>query len=140
MAKKKIKTVAQQVNAAAVLIQKLVRMKAADDNGYASCVTCKKVDHYTCMDGGHFIPRTRRYLVLFEENIHVQCKGCNRFGMKDTLIVLKYHTHMVDMYGEKRVRAMERLAWRSRKWTREEVAEVVAYAKEQIKYHEGRIA
>ena len=42
----KRKTIAQEVDKAAVLLQKLVGMKAADDYGYCQCVTCGKVDHY----------------------------------------------------------------------------------------------
>ena len=38
-------------------LQKLVRLKAADDNGYCECVTCGKIAKYTEMDGGHYIPK-----------------------------------------------------------------------------------
>ena len=44
MAKRKKRTIAQEVEAAAKLLQKYVRLKASDDNGYCTCVTCGKVD------------------------------------------------------------------------------------------------
>ena len=47
---KKQKTVAKLREEAAVLLQKLVRMKAADENGLATCVTCGKRQHYKDMD------------------------------------------------------------------------------------------
>jgi hypothetical protein len=59
-------------------LQKLVRLKAADDNGYCECVTCGKIAKYTEMDGGHYIPKGHSsYWALVEENIHPQCKGCS---------------------------------------------------------------
>ena len=136
---KKHKTIAQEVEAAARLLQRLTRLKAADDCGYALCVTCDKCCHYKEMDGGHFISRNHTSTKLLEENVHPQCKGCNGFRMKDSLTVLRYRNWMVDMYGEKGVSDLESLAYQAKKFTREELADLVADFKEQIKYHEDRI-
>ena len=140
MAKRKKSTVAQEVEKSAKLLQRLVRLKASDDNGYCQCVTCGKVDHYKAMQGGHFIPRGRTVFKLFEENIHPQCPSCNLWGMKQAHYVLRYRQYMVFIYGEKRVKAMERLAWRaSPKFNREEVIQFARDLKEQIKEEEWRI-
>ena len=136
---RKRKTLAQEVEAAAVLLQRLVRLKASDDTGYAVCVTCDSTCHYKEMDGGHFISRNHKSTKLLEENVHPQCKGCNGFKMKDSLTVLRYRNWMVDMYGEKGVNDLESLAYQTKKFTREELADLVADFKEQIKYHEERI-
>lgn len=100
---KKQKTVAKLREEAAVLLQKLVRMKAADENGLASCVTCGKRQHYKEMDGGHFISRKWTATKLVEENIHPQCKGCNQYasGRHDD-----YSLFMVDTYGIEMVREL----------------------------------
>ena len=100
---KKLKTVAKLREEAAVLLQKLVRMKAADENGLASCVTCGKRQHYKEMDGGHFISRKWTATKLVEENIHPQCKGCNQYasGRHDD-----YSLYMVDTYGIEMVREL----------------------------------
>jgi hypothetical protein len=84
MAKRKKATVAQEVEKAAKLLQRYVRLKASDDNGYCQCVTCGKVDHYKAMQGGHFYSRRHTVFKLFEENIHPQCPACNVYGMKTT--------------------------------------------------------
>lgn len=139
MAVRKRKTIAQEVEAAARLLQRLVRLKASNDNGYAVCVTCDNSFHFKDMDGGHFISRNHTSTKLVEENVHPQCKGCNGFRMKDSLTVLKYRGWMVEMYGEKGVQELEDLARQTKKFTRDEVAELVADFKAQIKYHEGRI-
>ena len=64
----KQKTVAKLREEAAVLLQKLVRMKAADVDGIAQCVTCGKKQHYKEMDGGHFI--SRKYTDMDDELTH----------------------------------------------------------------------
>jgi hypothetical protein len=133
MAKRKKTTVAQEVEKAAKLLQRYVRLKASDDNGYAYCVTCNKVDHYKNLQGGHFIPRGRTIFKLFEENIHPQCAHCNCWGMKQAHYVLKYRQYMVDTYGERRIKAMERLAWRaSPKFNRDEVIQFQQELKEKM--------
>ena len=136
---RKRKTLAQEVEAAAVLLQRLVRLKASDDTGYAVCVTCDSTCHYKEMDGGHFISRNHKSTKLLEENIHPQCKGCNGFRMKDSLTVLRYRNYMVDMYGEDSVKELEQKAYEVKKFTREEVADLVTYFKAEIKRHELRI-
>ena len=140
MAKKKKSTVAQEVDKAAKLLQRLVRLKASDDNGYCQCVTCGKVDHYKNMQGGHFYGRRHLVFKLFEENIHPQCPACNLYGMKTTKIQEAYRIYMEDTYGTRRIRAMQRLAWRaSPKFNREEVIQFARDLKEQIKDEEWRV-
>lgn len=140
MVARKRKTLAQDVEAAARLLQRLVRLKAANDSGYALCVTCDNWFHYKEMDGGHFISRNNKAVKLVEENVHPQCKGCNGFKMKDSLTVLRYRNWMVDMYGEDFVKELEQKAYETKKFTREEVQDLVAYFKVEIKYHETRLA
>ena len=52
MGTRKKRTIAQEVDMAAKLLQRYVRLKASDDNGYCQCVSCGKVAHYATMDGG----------------------------------------------------------------------------------------
>ena len=60
--------------------------------------------------------------------------------MKQAHYVLRYRQWMADSYGERRVKAMERLAWRaSPKFDREEVIQFARQLKEQIKEQEWRI-
>ena len=60
MANRKSKSIAKLVDEAATELQLLVRLKAADDNGYVSCVVCGVTRHYLDgMQGGHFISRSR---------------------------------------------------------------------------------
>src|SRR5690606_31085440 len=81
-------------------LQKLVRLKAADDNGYCTCVTCGAIGKWTEFDGGHFIPKgSSSYWALEEENLACQCKGCNGFGMKYGDAAQRFTTYMIDLRG-----------------------------------------
>tara|TARA_R110000744_G_scaffold81226_4_gene159743 strand:+ start:2636 stop:3064 length:429 start_codon:yes stop_codon:yes gene_type:complete len=85
---------------ALVLAQKLARLEGADDNGYCSCVTCQKFDHYKNMDGGHFISKgSSSRWSLDTRNIWPQCKGCNGFGMKDGTAQISYTIYMQEKFG-----------------------------------------
>ena len=135
----KVKTIAKVVDAAATTLQKLVRLKAAKENGLVQCVTCDKWAHWKDMQGGHFISRGSKKWKLVEENVHPQCPGCNGFGMKYGNAEAVYTAYMIDMYGRDYVDEMLRTKSEPRKYTRAEVAEMVAEWKEQIKDLEREI-
>lgn len=141
MAKRKKRTVSQEVDEAAKALQKYVRLKAADDNGYCSCVTCGVTRKWNDdMQGGHFYGRRHLVFKLFEENIHPQCAGCNLYGMKTTRIQEAYRIYMEDMYGARRIKAMQRLSWRaSPKFKVKDVIEFRRNIMEKIKDELWRI-
>lgn len=57
-----------------------IRRRDADNNsGYCKCVSCNKPIHFTESDAGHFIGRGALSTRWDEENVHAQCRKCNRF-------------------------------------------------------------
>ena len=59
------------------------------------------------MHGGHFIPKGSSSYHAFEEhNVHVQCPGCNLYGMKHGIAPYRYHEYIIQRYGKKRVQQM----------------------------------
>jgi hypothetical protein len=131
MAKKK--TIAKLVDEAAVLLQKLVRMKAANSDGYASCVTCGVNKHWKELQGGHFISRKYTATKIMEENIHPQCYGCNGPRSKDGTVTIAYTLYMVDTYGREFVDEIKLMKHTPRKYGRAEIAEIAQEFKQQIK-------
>jgi hypothetical protein len=123
-AKKKLKSMHQATEDCATTLQRLVRVKAAvvaNAGGFIKCVTCGKVDHFNNMQGGHLIERGKNSVKLVEENVHPQCRPCNKWAMKKASVILDYRNYMVDMYGEEFVKKLE---WQSKQvWkpTRSEV-------------------
>ena len=127
--KKKRKTIAGLVNDAAVLMQKLVKIKAADENGYASCVTCGKTAPWQELQGGHFISRVKTIHKLLEENIHPQCAQCNG-PLRGNYI--PYTLYMEDMYGREFVEELHRTKNEGRKYSRPEIEEIIEELGQQL--------
>ena len=132
----KQRSIASLVNQAAELMQRLVRIKAADDNGLCRCVTCGKVDHWKDMDGGHFIKRTYTAHKLLEENIHPQCRRCNRFMDGEGAA---YSLYMIDMYGREFVDRLEQTKREPVKYRRVEIVEIIAELKQRVKAAEDAL-
>ena len=133
---KKTKSIAKVSEDVAVLLQKLVRLENADDNGYCICVTCGTTKHYKELDGGHFVSRRYTATRLMKENIWPQCKGCNGY-LKGNPI--PYTLFMIDMYGKEFVHELHALKNETKKFTRDELAEMSKEFKDQITYHQFRV-
>ena len=133
---KKTKSIAKVSEDVAVLLQKLVRLENADDNGYCSCVTCGTTKHYKDLDGGHFVSRRYTATRLMKENVWPQCKGCNGY-LKGNPI--PYTLFMIDMYGKEFVHDLHALKNETKKFTRDDLAEMSKEFKDQITYHQFRV-
>lgn len=48
-------------------------------NDIATCITCGKQDHWKNLQAGHFMSRKHYATRWDEENVQVQCAGCNVF-------------------------------------------------------------
>ncbi len=121
-------------------IQKLARISAADDNGYCKCVSCGKLDHYKCMDGGHWIPKgSSSRWALDESNVNPQCRGCNAFSMKHGSAAAQYTLWMIDWIGKDQVEYMLSTKNDPIKFYAADYREMIADWSEQIKAHERRL-
>ena len=126
-------------------IQKLSRIAAANDNGYAECVSCDPQEmsrwhHWKDMDGGHFIPKgSSSYWALEKCNVHPQCKGCNGFGMKHGSSEAWYTLWMKNYYGEDFVEQMLRDKRKIKKLYAADYREMLKEFNEEIKFHSERI-
>ena len=136
----KPKSIAKLVEEAAVLLQKLVRMKAADDNGYCDCVTCGTSKQWNDgMQGGHFIDRGHKMTKILEENIHPQCSYCNSPMSNQGMVKANYTIYMQDMYGHDFLAELLNSKGQTKKFYREEVIEIIEDFKDQIKIEAERL-
>jgi hypothetical protein len=59
-------------------------------NEISECVTCGKQDHWKNLQAGHFISR-KHYATRYDENnVQVQCSGCNVFRYGEQYLFSKY--------------------------------------------------
>jgi hypothetical protein len=123
-------------------LQKLVRLKAADDQGFCSCVTCGVTRQWNeGMQGGHFIAKGKggtNEWALIEENVHPQCAACNGFRMRYGNAEASYTLYMVDMYGREQVDLMIDRN-RVTKYSKQDLIDMTTEWKQQINYHLKRI-
>ena len=56
-----------------------IRLRYASVDGIVECWTCGKTQHYKRMHAGHFMSRRHHATRWNEENVQVQCPGCNLF-------------------------------------------------------------
>lgn len=121
-------------------LQKLVRLKAADDNGYAACVSCGQMGHWKEMDGGHYIPKGHSsYWALDECNVHPQCKSCNAYGMRFGTAAQEYTKWMIDYYGRDFVDDMEQKKRLTKKMYKSDYDDMLAELNAEIKHHLERV-
>ena len=65
-----------------------IRLKNSVD-GYATCFTCGKKDHWKKLQNGHFQSRKHYATRWNEQNCQVQCAGCNVFRYGEQFLFAK---------------------------------------------------
>ncbi len=83
------------------IFSQFIRLKETNQ-GWGRCVTCGKLKPFGELDCGHFISRRYTKFRWSEENAHIQCRYCNRFGGE----IDSYYLWMVKKYGQKKVEQM----------------------------------
>ncbi len=137
----KAKTSQQLRKEALTKLQKLVRLKAADDNGYVSCVSCGVTRQWNDrMQGGHYLAKggSSRW-ALEEVNVHPQCASCNCWGMSGGSASQQYTLYMIDMYGRDFVEEMIRTKSDGIKWYKQDYVDFIDELNSQIKEQEERL-
>jgi hypothetical protein len=84
--KQKKKTTTQLKKKLDEIFSRYIRLKYSNNNGEARCYTCGVQKHWTNQQCGHFVSRTYLATRFLEENVRVQCAGCNIFGGGRTVV------------------------------------------------------
>lgn len=104
------------------LLQKAIRMEAADDEGYCTCVCCGSRHKWNTnqIDASHYVSvgsgsdRT----TFASDNIHPCCKTCNRWLDGN---IIDYTQFMLDTYGKEKVEALKLLRFDKLSYTRPQI-------------------
>lgn len=85
------------------------------------CISCQKTaDKY---EAGHYIAQgSSGYLRYNEDNVHGQCKACNRWNHGN---LIEYRINLIKKVGLKTVEWLEEHRKDTKKWTREELEEII---------------
>ena len=87
------------------LFSQYIRLRDAEWNGNAPCISCGKVIFWKDLDAGHFIAKNSGdFFYFLEDNVHAQCPYCNRFLHGN---LLNYRRRLIDKMGEDKVEELE---------------------------------
>lgn len=106
----------------ACLFQRLVRLRARDEYGYCTCLTCGDRKPWGEMDSGHFITRSNKATILDPRNVHAQCVRCNQHLSGNGAAYLQA---MLAKYGIEVVEELQAAKLpRNHTWDREKLAAI----------------
>ncbi len=84
------------------------------------CISCKT---FGTMQAGHYVPQKGgSYLRFHEWNVNAECAYCNAF---DEFHLIGYRRHLIAKIGEDAVDWLEENRHMVKKWTREELEEII---------------
>jgi hypothetical protein len=121
-----LKTVQDIVKAAQMVFNKYIRERDKDE----LCISCKQIPKK--VNAGHFFNANNHWNVRFDEdNVHLQCERCNSFLSGN---LLEYRTNLLTKIGAERFNQLEARARVTRKFTKDELKELIKKYKK--KYNE----
>ncbi len=120
-----LETVQDIVKAAQMVFNKYIRERDKDE----LCISCKQKPKKE--NAGHFWNANNHWNVRFDEdNVHLQCERCNSF-LSGNLI--EYRTNLLTKIGAEKFNQLEARARVTRKFTKDELKEIIKTYKNKIK-------
>ena len=128
-AKLDLMTLSDYLKLAQITFNKYINIR---DNGKL-CISCQKPITGR-VNASHFWNANNHYNVRFnEDNVHSSCITCNQFLSGN---LLEYRTRLIEKIGEQRFNVLESESKKTRKFTIEELKEIIKEYKLKIKQHE----
>lgn len=133
---KKLKTIPKLKKELDSIFSRFIRLRNADDDGYVSCVTCLKVDHWKNLQCGHFMSRRHSSTRWDEDNCQVQCYSCNVMQQGKQYEFSKW---LDKTFGEGKSDELLIKSRESRKFDRYELERMHLEYRQEVEYHLNRI-
>jgi hypothetical protein len=125
-AKQDLMTLSDYLKLAQQVFNKYINIR---DKGLP-CISCDKPITGR-VNASHFWNANNHYNVRFnEDNVHSSCITCNQFLSGN---LLEYRTRLISKIGEQRFNILEAESKQTRKFTIEELKEIIAIYKNKIK-------
>jgi hypothetical protein len=106
-----------------------VRLKNSNEHGMVKCFTCDGVHHYKAIQNGHFQSRRFMSTRFSEINCAPQCYACN-VGMSG--MQYEFGKRIDKLHGEGAADHTVKKAKEVRKFTTEEMLEMIEYYKSKV--------
>lgn len=100
-----------------LVFSKFIRLRDTPD-GYGKCCSCGKMTLYGNLDAGHFINRRKMSVRWREDNVHAQCRSCNRFQEGNAA---GYALFMFEKYSKQHIEFLQALSEESAQFTITEI-------------------
>jgi hypothetical protein len=125
-----LETIQDLVKATQIVFNKYIRLR----DKHELCISCKQKPKKS--NAGHYYNANNHWNVRFDENnVHLQCEHCNTF-LSGNLI--NYRENLLKKIGEGKFQLLEAQANKTRKFTKEELKEIIETYKKKIKEYEGK--
>lgn len=125
-AKQDLMTLSDYLKLAQQVFNKYINLR---DKGLP-CISCDKPITGR-VNASHFWNANNHYNVRFnEDNVHSSCITCNQFLSGN---LLEYRTRLISKIGEQRFNILEAESKQTRKFTKDELKEIIAIYKKKIK-------
>jgi hypothetical protein len=125
-----LETIQDLVKTTQIVFNKYIRLR----DKHELCISCKQKPKKS--NAGHYYNANNHWNVRFnEDNVHLQCEHCNTF-LSGNLI--NYRENLLKKIGEGKFQLLEAEANKTRKFTKEELKEIIETYKKKIKEYEGK--
>ena len=129
-AKLDLMTLSDHLKLAQQVFNKFIRLR---DKGQV-CISCQKKPLKE--NAGHFFNANNHYNVRFDErNVNLQCEHCNTY-LSGSLI--EYRKNLIKKIGIEEYENLESIAYKTRKFTKEELKEIINKYKLKCKELENK--
>ena len=126
--KKDLMTVQDHIKIAQQVFNKYIRIRDKNNN----CISCSQTPKK--INAGHFYNANNHWSVRFDErNVHLQCEHCNTY-LSGNLI--QYRENLLKKIGIAEFENLSAEAMKTRKFTIEELKEIIDTYKQKIKNFE----
>ena len=130
--KAELMTLSDYLKLAQQLVNKYINLR---DKGLP-CISCDK-QITGRVNASHFWNANNHYNVRFnEDNIHSSCINCNQFLSGN---LLEYRSRLILKIGIERFNTLETESKKTRKFTTEELKEIIKEYKQKIKKHDHEL-
>jgi len=110
------------------IFSEYIRRRDSDDDGYGICCTCCCVIHWKDADAGHYVRRGINMTRYHEQNVHLQCRKCNRGGERNA----SYAKFLIEKYGKEILDVLCLLEHQTKKWKTWELEELIKTYKKKL--------